>query len=232
MATPYPNQARSLLPPAFAGYRAAESARETVWFPRDSRNSHEAILNESVADLASERIAALLTRSAGGDRAAFRRLYDLQSGRLYGIALRITRQSALAADAVHDAFVSVWQYADRFDPERGAGEAWLTSIVRYRALDLVRRGAREVTGVELPELEDDDPDPLARLLGSAEGAALHRCLEELEEERRQLIVHAFMDGLTHNELADRYGMPLGTVKSSIRRGLAGLRRCLEPEGAP
>ncbi|MCL2430459.1 MAG: sigma-70 family RNA polymerase sigma factor [Alphaproteobacteria bacterium] len=174
-----------------------------------------------------------MTESAGGNRSAFRRLYDLESPRLYGIALRITRQAALAADAVHDAFVSAWQYADRFDPKHGSAEAWLTSIVRYRALDIARRGSRELTGLELPEVEDHDPDPLARMMQSAEGAALRRCLEQLDEERRTLIVHAFMDGLTHAELAERHAMPLGTVKSAIRRGLAGLRRCLEPvEAAP
>lgn len=173
----------------------------------------------------------MLLQSAGGDRAAFRRLYDHESPRLYGVALRITRQASLASDAVHDAFVSAWQYADRFDPQHGSAEAWLTSIVRYRALDLARRGSRELTGLELPEVEDRDPDPLARMMQSAEGAALHRCLEQLDQERRTLIVDAFMDGLTHAELAQRHAMPLGTVKSSIRRGLAGLRRCLEPVGA-
>ncbi len=170
----------------------------------------------------------LLRRSAAGDRAAFHRIYDLQSSRLYGVALRITRQGALAADAVHDAFISVWQYADRFDPARGNAEAWLTSIVRYRALDLVRHSGREITGVELPEPADEDPDPLARLVESAEGTALRRCLDELDGEKRQLIVFAFMEGLTHTELSGRFAIPLGTVKSSIRRGLAALRRCLEP----
>lgn len=212
-----PARVGCLLAPRGDGYRRAE---------RD-----EVLLSESPNHSTGEHVAVLLQRSAAGDRAAFQRLYDLQSSRLYAIALRITRQSALAADAMHEAFVSVWEYADRFDPARGTGEAWLTSIVRYRSLDLVRRGMREVTGVDVPEQEDDDPDPLARLLDSAEGAALHRCLEQLDAERRSLIVHAFMDGLTHTELADRFAMPLGTVKSSIRRGLAGLRQCLEPEGA-
>jgi RNA polymerase sigma-70 factor (ECF subfamily) len=214
---PVTRSAGLLVGPQGGGYRLAE---------RD-----EVVLTEFSTDRANDEVAALLKRTAEGDRAAFRRLYDRQSGRLYAIALRITRQSVLAADAMHEAFVSVWQYADRFDPGRGAGEAWLTSIVRYRALDLVRRGLREMTGIDVPEQEDNDPDPLARLLGSAEGAALHRCLEELDAERRALIMHAFMDGLTHSELAERFAMPLGTVKSSIRRGLAGLRQCLEPEGA-
>ena len=102
-----------LVGPGGGGYRPA--ARDEV------------LLSESPTDLANEHVAALLQRSAEGDRAAFRRLYDLQSSRLYAVALRITRQSALAADAMHEAFVSVWQYADRFDPARGAGEAWPAS---------------------------------------------------------------------------------------------------------
>jgi RNA polymerase sigma-70 factor (ECF subfamily) len=187
----------------------------------------EADLNATIADLQTERLTDLLRRTATGDRAAFRQLYDLQAERLYGVALRITRQATMAADAVHDSFVNVWRYAERFDPARGTAEGWLTSIVRYRALDLARRGAREVTGLELPEQEDDEPDPLARVMDTAAGVALRRCLDQLDAEKRMLIVMAFLDGLTHSELAQRLGLPLGTVKSSIRRGLAGLRRCLE-----
>lgn len=172
-------------------------------------------------------LTTLLQHCASGDAASFRRLYDLQAARLHGIALRITRQPGLAADVVHDAFVSVWQFAASFDPARGSPEAWLTSIVRHRALNSVRRRGREITGIDLPEQADEDPDPLARLVGSTEGEALHRCLDELDEEKRHLISMAFINGLTHSELAQRLAMPLGTVKSSIRRGLASLRRCLE-----
>ena len=94
---------------------------------------------------------ALLHRCAGGDRVAFRLLYERWGNRLYGIALRITRQAALAADATQDAFVQIWQQAHRFDPERGGPEAWLVGIVRYRALDIVRRRSREVPGYEPAE---------------------------------------------------------------------------------
>jgi RNA polymerase sigma-70 factor (ECF subfamily) len=173
-------------------------------------------------------LADLLQRCAGGDRAAFRRLYELQSSRLYGIALRITRQPALAADAVHDALLQVWQNARRFDADRGNPEAWLLSLVRYRALDITRRHGRELSGQEIPEMADDDPDPLSRLIGSTEGEALHRCLETLPPDRRKLVVMAFIDGLTHTELAQRLDQPLGTVKSWIRRALLNLKRCLEP----
>jgi RNA polymerase sigma-70 factor (ECF subfamily) len=180
----------------------------------------------SIVSLAADDTTALLRRCAGGDRVAFRALYDRWSPRLHGIALRITRQAALAADATHDAFVQVWQQAHRFDPERGSAEAFLVSLVRYRALDIVRRRAREIPGYEVEEQPDAMPDALAQLVGSAEGAALHRCLSLLGVERQRLVTMAFVEGLSHRELADRLCVPLGTVKSWIRRSLSSLRECL------
>jgi RNA polymerase sigma-70 factor (ECF subfamily) len=172
-------------------------------------------------------IAGLLAAVAEGDRTAFRSLYDLQSARLYGIAMRVTRQPSLAADAVQDAFLQVWRHAVRYDATRGAPEAWLVSLVRYRALDIARRRQRETSDDDIPEAEDTDPDPLARLEQSEAGRALHACLAQLEEERRRLIVLAFVEGLTHAEVAAKLAMPLGTAKSWIRRGLQALRTCLE-----
>jgi RNA polymerase sigma-70 factor, ECF subfamily len=171
-------------------------------------------------------LSALLAQCGQGDRAAFRRLYDLESKRLYGLALRITRQPALAADAVHDALLQTWQRAARFDPARGSAAAWLTGLVRYRAIDAMRKRAREVTGVERPEEADEAPGALDRLLASAAGQALHRCLNGLEQRQRQVIVMAFVEGLSHAELALRLESPLGTVKSWIRRGLQALKACL------
>jgi RNA polymerase sigma-70 factor, ECF subfamily len=170
--------------------------------------------------------AALLRRCAAGDRGAFRTVYERWSARLHGIALRITGQASLAADATHDAFVQVWQQAGRFDPARGSAEAFLVSLVRYRALDIVRRYGREMPGREPPEQADDSADTLSRLIASAEGAALHRCLERLEPDRRRLVLMAFVEGLSHGDLADRLKLPLGTVKSWIRRSLLSLRECL------
>jgi RNA polymerase sigma-70 factor (ECF subfamily) len=175
---------------------------------------------------AADNTAGLLLSCGAGDRAAFRTLYDRWGPRLHGIALRITRQPALAADATHDAFVLVWQQAHRFDPARGSAEAFLISLVRYRALDIVRRHAREVPGYEPDERPDETPDALAQLVGSAEGAALHRCLGLLDADRRRLVVMAFVDGLSHSELAAQLRVPLGTVKSWIRRSLLALRECL------
>jgi RNA polymerase sigma-70 factor (ECF subfamily) len=187
------------------------------------------MVNDSLlqtASVAADDTARLLQRCRNGDRAAFRTLYDRWSGRLHGIALRITRQAPLAADATHDAFVQVWQQARRFDPERGSAEAFLISLVRYRAMDIVRRRGREISGYEPEDRADETPDALAQLVGSTEGAALHRCLDLLDAERRRLIVMAFVDGLSHSELAEKLSVPLGTVKSWIRRSLLSLRECL------
>jgi RNA polymerase sigma-70 factor (ECF subfamily) len=169
---------------------------------------------------------ALLRRCAAGDREAFRALYDRWGARLHGIALRITRQPALAADAIQDAFVQIWQQAGRFDRERGSAEAFLVSLVRYRALDLVRRHGRELPGYEPPEQADESADALSRLIDSSDGILLHRCLERLEPDRRRVVLLAFVDGLSHGELAARLALPLGTIKSWIRRSLLTLRECL------
>ncbi len=174
-----------------------------------------------------DALDALIARCGAGDADAFRRLYQLQSARLHGLALRITRQPSLAADAVHDALIQVWRRPGGYDPARGAAEAWLAGLVRYRAIDLMRKGGRETTGLELPETVDDAPNPLDRLLVSSSGAALHACLNTLDERHRRVILLAFVEGLTHTELERRLTTPLGTVKSWIRRGLMALRACLD-----
>ena len=169
----------------------------------------------------------LLARCAQADGVAFRRLYELQAPHLYGVALRITRQPSLASDAVHDAMLQVWRNAARFDPERGSPRAWLLSLARYRALDLVSRVGRVLPDNAVSEAEDPDPNPLDRLLGTESGSALHHCLQSIGPERQRLVVMAFLDGLTHPEVAARVAQPLGTVKSGIRRALLSLRACLD-----
>ena len=169
----------------------------------------------------------LLSRCGGGDRAAFRQLYDLQSARLYGQALRLTRQPQLAADALHDTFLQIWQRSSRFDPTRGHAEAWLSSLLRYRAIDILRKRGRENYGVEPADEPDPAPDPLQQLEITVEGEALRRCLDQLSEGQRHVVLLAFVEGLSHSELASRLQAPLGTVKSWVRRSLMSLRRCLE-----
>ena len=175
-----------------------------------------------------ESLDALISRCGTGDRTAFRRLYDLQAPRLYGQALRLTRQPQLAADAVHDALLQVWRGSSRFDPSRGAAETWLSSLLRYRAIDILRKRGRESYGTEPADEPDTGQDPLDQLVAAEEGTALRRCLDQLDEAQRRVVLLAFVDGLSHSELAARLKSPLGTVKSWVRRALLNLRRCLEP----
>jgi RNA polymerase sigma-70 factor, ECF subfamily len=168
---------------------------------------------------------ALLQRCAEGDRAAFRALYDRHAPRLYAVALRITRQASLAADTAQEAFVQIWQNARHFDPARGSAEAWMTSLTRYRALDLVRRAGPSLVALE-DEADLEVYDRLDALATDADGRALRQCLERLEPARRRLVTMAFVEGFSHAELAAQLVIPLGTIKSSIRRSLASLRECL------
>ena len=177
-----------------------------------------------------DEVAMLLTRCAQADGAAFRLLYEQQSPHLYGVALRVTGQPALASDAVHDALLQVWRNAARYDPARGDARTWLLSLVRYRALDAIGRIGREVQADSLPEEADPDPGALDRLLASEAGTALHRCMQGVDPDNRRLVLMAFLGGLTHSELAARLARPLGSVKSSIRRTLLALRACLEKSG--
>ena len=186
-----------------------------------------------VAGGAGVQTADLLGRCGRGDAEAFRSLYQAQSSRLYGTAMRITRNQALASDAVHDAMLQVWRNAARYDPERGNADGWLLSLVRYRALDIARRQGRETTGMELPDQADESPDVLSRLMSDQDGIALRRCLEQVPPARRRLVELAFIQGMSQSEIAVHVAQPLGTVKSSIRRVLLALRACLQAgEGTP
>jgi RNA polymerase sigma-70 factor, ECF subfamily len=179
----------------------------------------------SVTTDAATGSEALLQRCADGDRAAFRVLYDRHAPRLYAVALRITRHANLAADTTQEAFTQIWQNARHFDADRGNAAAWMIGITRYRALDLVRRAGPSL----LPLEEEPDLgayDSLEALDTDADGRALHQCLERLEPSRRRLVVMAFVEGFSHAELAAQFVIPLGTIKSAIRRALAALKECL------
>jgi RNA polymerase sigma-70 factor (ECF subfamily) len=173
--------------------------------------------------------ADLLRRVARRDPAAFRALYDAAAPHLFAVALRILRQRDLAEDVVQDSFVSIWERASDYEPDRGSAMGWLVTIVRHRAIDAIRRlGAR-------PEGASAGDAPLALLAaGSATAAdrgaerrALDRCLDTLEDQPRRAVIEAYAFGYTHEELAARFGAPLGTVKSWIRRGLERLKLCLD-----
>lgn len=169
-----------------------------------------------------------LGQCAKGDRLALRTIYDSESPRMLGVAMRLLRRRALAEEAVHDTFVQVWQKAASFDPGRGEARSWLYAILRNRALNILRGESRTdlVEDFEPMGLVSDEEDAEALMLRLSDKGRLKRCLERLEPSRRQAITLAYIHGLSHGELAGRLGVPLGTVKSWIRRSLVSLRECM------
>lgn len=170
----------------------------------------------------------LLRACAGGDRAALKQLYEQEAPRMLGVAIRLLKRRPLAEEAVQDAFVLIWRHAASFDPARGEAQAWLYTLLRNRCLSILRTENRLETrddpvGEDQASPEDDPETVLSKL---SDQKALRHCLERLEPQRRQAVLMAFVQGLTHGELAGRLGMPLGTLKSWIRRSLLTLRECL------
>jgi len=165
---------------------------------------------------------------AKGDREALRAIYDAEASRMLGVALRLLKRRALAEEAVHDAFMQIWQRAGSFDPARGQAKTWIYAVLRHRALNILRGEARTdlIENFETLGLESEDEGPEAIVARLSDAGALRRCLENLEPARRQVIVLAYVQGLSHGELAGRLKVPLGTMKSWIRRSLLTLRECL------
>ncbi len=179
-------------------------------------------------------LIALLEKIAQRDQAALRALYDLTSGRLYGLALRVVTRSEWAEDVIQDAFIAVWRNAPDYRHSLSPPMAWMGMLVRSRALDLLRRQKTqrdESKTIELDSemsdvLEGDSNDPLHDAMISQEAFLLKQCLGRLETKQRQVISLAYLRDLSHSDLATSLGLPLGTVKTWIRRGLQQLRVCM------
>jgi RNA polymerase sigma-70 factor (ECF subfamily) len=176
------------------------------------------------------RLIADLRSCAQGDRAAMRRLFDGEGPRLMAIAMRLLRDPVLAEEAVQDTLVKVWTRAASFEPGRGAPRAWLTMILRNTALNILRSERRQdhAADGDIEALQDrvavDETEAVLRSLDPT--LRLRACLEALEERRRHAILLAYVHGYSQGEIAGRAGLPLGTVKAWMRRGLGQLRECL------
>jgi len=171
-----------------------------------------------------------LARVAKGSRPALEEVYSRTAAKLFGLCLRILGDRSEAEDVVQEVYVSVWRRAGSFDPARASPITWLAAIARNRAIDRLRSTGR-TRRAEPIEAAFDQPDgsddAFTRIAATQECTRLMGCVDELEQQTSAAIRSAFFDGLTYSELAQRSNVPLGTMKSWIRRGLLRLRECLE-----
>lgn len=180
---------------------------------------------------AREALGRAIVRLGQGEKAALEHIYKATSAKLFGICYRILQDRKEAEDALQDVYINLWRRADRFDASRASPISWLATMARNRAVDRLRAGGRVRAGAVNVEEAAPVPDaaPLAdSLLIDAENSArIHDCINTLEDRTASAIRTAFFDGQTYAQLAEAADVPLGTMKSWVRRGLAKLKTCLE-----
>lgn len=173
-------------------------------------------------------IAALIGRVALRDRAALTALYAATSPKLFAVCLRILKDRADAEDALQEVFVKIWQRADRFAAAGTSPLGWLVTIARNHAIDILR--ARKPVSDSIEEsgdIADTAHDPEMESIIKGEGRRIDRCMEELESDRAKAVRSAYVEGLSYQELAERHGVPLNTMRTWLRRSLLKLRECLD-----
>ncbi|MET0330116.1 MAG: sigma-70 family RNA polymerase sigma factor [Dyella sp.] len=179
-----------------------------------------------IVEAEREQLTHLLRSVAAGDQQAFGELYRRTSSRLFGICVRMLRDRTEAEDMLQEVFTTVWRRAASFDPAKASANTWLVTLTRNKVIDRLRQHREEPTD-QVFEIEDDALTPAADAECSQERARLQQCIEALEPQQKSALRAAFFSGATYNQLAARCNVPLGTMKSWIRRSLIRLRMCLE-----
>jgi len=189
--------------------------------------------NARMSDQPDDTLIALLDRIAQRDEAALKGLYDLVSSKLYGLSLRVVNKHEWAEDVLQETFLQIWRSAGDYRASLSPPMAWLGLIVRSRSLDALRRRSAErahltdeIDDVMADTMEGTSPNPMDVSLASQQAWALHQCLGQLESRQREVVSLAYLRDLSHSELAEQLKLPLGTVKTWIRRGLDQLRTCM------
>jgi RNA polymerase sigma-70 factor, ECF subfamily len=212
-----------------------------TWTGRDMHESMDTNVTPRIGAKASAReielpaaeLITLIERIAIGQQAALNELYDLTVAKLFGLARLILRNSADAEEVVCDTYAQIWESARRFEAGRGSVLGWMLTICRSRALDLLRQRrsrARTAEGFERESQVNEEGDhagPEVLLQALQRGSSVQRAMAALPPVRRELVALAFLQGLSHQEIVERTGLPLGTVKSHIRRALTVLREELK-----
>jgi RNA polymerase sigma-70 factor (ECF subfamily) len=174
----------------------------------------------------TDQTAWMLAVRDARDKAAFARLFDFYAPRLKGFVMRGGMDAALAEEIVQDVMLTVWHKAAQFDPERAQVSGWIYQITRNRQIDTIRRTGRAMPE-ELKHEDDHEPDAGQVLAMEQEAGKLKQALSRLKPEQRAMIEKAYLGDLTHQEIRDQTGLPLGTIKSRIRLGLDRLRHELK-----
>ncbi len=181
--------------------------------------------------MTDDPIAPLLRRIAAGDRAAFRQIYSDTAPKLMGVLLRMFGNRAEAEDTLQEVYTRVWTRAGRYDPDLGRGMSWLIAITRNLAIDRLRSRPRTAQtgdeGDEAEALADDRPGAEAGLIAQGEARRVVDCLSQLEPDRAAAVRGAYLSGLSYQQLADKYEVPINTMRTWLRRSLMRLRECLE-----
>lgn len=181
----------------------------------------------------TDTLDALLRRAGRGDRPAFAELYRRTSSTLFAVCLRMLRDRGEAEDTLQETYIVVWRSAASFDDSKGRAITWLITVARNRSIDRLRRRRDVLVDDEglIAEVADESPTPAASAESSDAHRRLNECLDALEPQQRSAVRAAFFTGATYNELAARGKVPLGTMKSWIRRSLLQLRGCVDRSGA-
>ncbi len=188
-------------------------------------------MNDSVLDM---QLIALIDRVALRDANALRQLYDATSSKLYAVAMRVVSNTEHAEDVLQDAYLNIWRIAGDYRASLSPPMAWMGIVVRSRALDFLRKrkAERALGGVSIDNefgdaLCTDESSPMDTSIASEQAWALHECLRKIEAKPREVLVMAYFRDLSHGELASQLSLPLGTVKTWIRRSLQQLRSCMD-----
>ncbi|KFC70591.1 RNA polymerase sigma-70 factor [Devosia sp. LC5] len=175
----------------------------------------------------SREVADLIARCALRDRAAFRALYDRTSAKLFGVVLRILKDRSEAEEAIQEVYVKIWQRADRYVAGDTSPISWLVAVARNHALDILRARRPMADDIDVAlEIPDAGPSPERAAADSQERGRIERCLSTLEPDRAEAVRGAYLDGYSYDELAQRYAVPLNTMRTWLRRSLLKLRECL------
>jgi RNA polymerase sigma factor (sigma-70 family) len=186
--------------------------------------------SDSIATHSREVLVLAISKVAEGDRDALREVYDRTRAKLFGLCLRILGDTSEAEDTMQEIYLTVWQRAGSFDPARSSPITWLTVIARSRAIDRLRSSGRSRAALPIEDaadVRDSSPDAISKLEADQDARRLNGCVEELDQPQAQAIREAFFGGATYPQLAARAGVPVGTMKSWIRRSLIKLRECFE-----